>query len=38
MEQFYIPVSKSTLQYGGKHVSVTENTEACGYSYRTIKS
>lgn len=27
MEQFYIPVSKSTLQYGRKHVSVTERTE-----------
>lgn len=38
MEQFYIPVSKSTLQYGRKHVSVTENTEARGHSERTINS
>lgn len=30
MEQFYIPVSKSTLQYEGKHVSVTENKRPAG--------
>lgn len=38
MEQFYIPVSKSALQYGRTHVSVTENTEAHGLSERTVNS